>query len=181
MGHAAAQRLGAHVHQLDLVRSPDDGVGHGLALDHAGDPLDDVVQRLQVLDVDGRDHVDAGGQQLLDVLPALLVAAPGALVWASSSTSATSGRRARTASRSISSRVAPRYSTRTAWDDREVPQLLLRASTAVGLHVADDHVSAAAPPPPSLVEHGVGLADAGCGPEVDVQPAASHGVSVLPQ
>jgi hypothetical protein len=36
---------------------------------------------------------------------------PGTLVWASSSTSATSGRRARTASTSISVKVAPRYSS----------------------------------------------------------------------
>ena len=36
---------------------------------------------------------------------------PGTLVWASSSTSTTSGRRASTASVSISSKAAPRYST----------------------------------------------------------------------
>ena len=32
VGHAAPQRLGRHVDQLDLVGGPDDGVGHGLAL-----------------------------------------------------------------------------------------------------------------------------------------------------
>ncbi len=36
--------------------------------------LDDVVERLEVLDVDRRDDVDAGVEQLLDVLPALGVA-----------------------------------------------------------------------------------------------------------
>ena len=48
-------------------------------------------------------------EQLLDVLPALGVAAtPGTLVCASSSTSTTSGRRASTASTSISVKSAPR-------------------------------------------------------------------------
>ena len=41
---------------------------------HAGDALDHVVHRLEVLDVHRRDHVDAGLEQLLDVLPALRVA-----------------------------------------------------------------------------------------------------------
>ena len=67
---------GRHVDQLDLVGGADHRVGDGLALDDAGDPLDDVVDRLEVLDVDGGDDVDAGVEQLLDVLPALLV--PGA-------------------------------------------------------------------------------------------------------
>ena len=75
--HAAAQRLGRHVDELDLVGRPHDVVGDRLALADAGDALDDVVDRLEVLDVDRRDHVDAGVEQLLDVLPALLVAAAG--------------------------------------------------------------------------------------------------------
>ena len=44
--------------------------------DRAGDAGDDVVERLEVLDVERRDDVDAGVEQLLDVLPALLVARP---------------------------------------------------------------------------------------------------------
>ena len=42
-----------------------------------GDLRDDVVQALEVLDVDGGVDVDAGGEQLLDVLPALGVARAG--------------------------------------------------------------------------------------------------------
>ena len=74
VGQAPPQRLGGHVLQLDLVGRADDGVRHGLALRYAGDLLDHVVDRLQVLDVDGGDDVDPGSQQLLDVLPALGVA-----------------------------------------------------------------------------------------------------------
>ena len=51
---------------------------------------------------------------------------PGTFVCASSSTSATCGRRASTASTSISSNVAPRYSIALARDDLEVADLLGR-------------------------------------------------------
>src|SRR4051794_16377159 len=47
-----------------------------LLLPYAGYRLDEVAQRLQVLDVDGRDDVDAGGEQFLHVLPALDCASP---------------------------------------------------------------------------------------------------------
>ena len=74
-GPPAPQRLRGDVDQLDLVGGAHDLVGHGLPLRHAGDLLDDVVERLEVLDVDRGDDVDAGVEQLLDVLPALGVAA----------------------------------------------------------------------------------------------------------
>ena len=51
-----------------------DRVGDRLLLLDTRDLLDDVVHRLEVLDVDGGDHVDPGVEQLVDVLPALLVA-----------------------------------------------------------------------------------------------------------
>ena len=71
--HPAAQRLGGHVDQLDLVGGPHHRVRHRLPLRHPGDLLDHVLDRLKVLDVDGGDHVDARVEQLVDVLPALLV------------------------------------------------------------------------------------------------------------
>ena len=49
----------------------DDAVGHGLAHADAGDPRDDVVQAFDVLDVERRVDVDAGGQQFLDIQIAL--------------------------------------------------------------------------------------------------------------
>ena len=77
VGHAAAQRLGRHVDQLDLVGGPHDRVGDRLALAHAGDALDHVVDRLEVLDVDGGDDVDAGVEQVAHVLPPLGVPRSG--------------------------------------------------------------------------------------------------------
>ena len=88
MGHAAPERLGRHVDELDLVGAAHHGVGHRLALGDAGDPRDDVVERLEVLDVDRGDHVDAGVEQLARrPATASRCALPGALVWANSSTS----------------------------------------------------------------------------------------------
>ena len=75
--HPAPDRLRRHVHELDLVGPADDRVGDRLLLLDPGDLLDDVVDRLEVLDVEGRDHRDAGVEQRLDVLPALLVLRAG--------------------------------------------------------------------------------------------------------
>ena len=55
MRQPPAQRLRRHVDQLNLVRLPYDGIGHGFALPHAGDLVDNVVERFQVLHIHGRD------------------------------------------------------------------------------------------------------------------------------
>ncbi len=60
---------------LDVVGAIEDAVGHRLAHAHARDLRDDVVEALDVLDVERRVDVDAGGEQLLDVEVALRVAA----------------------------------------------------------------------------------------------------------
>ena len=75
--HPAAQRLRCDVDEFDLLRAPDDLVRDGLLLAHTGDPLDDVVERLEVLDVDGGQHGDPGVEDVLDVLPALGVPRAG--------------------------------------------------------------------------------------------------------
>ena len=71
--HPPAQRLRCHVDQLDLLGGAHDLVGDRLLLLHAGDAFDDVVDRLEVLDVERRDHVDPGVEELFDVLAALRV------------------------------------------------------------------------------------------------------------
>ena len=74
---ALDQVVGRQVDELDGVGAVEDGVGHGLAHAHARDLRHDVVQALDVLDVDGGVDVDAGVQQLLDVLVALGMPAAG--------------------------------------------------------------------------------------------------------
>ncbi len=77
LAQALEQLLGRQVDQLDLVGVLEERVGHGLAHGDAGDLLDDVVEALEVLDVERGVDVDAGVEQLLDVLPALGVARAG--------------------------------------------------------------------------------------------------------
>ena len=74
---ALQQLLGRKIDQLHLIRPLEDRVGDRLADHDAGDLADQVVEALQVLDVESGVDVEAGGQQLLDVLPALGVARAG--------------------------------------------------------------------------------------------------------
>jgi hypothetical protein len=69
-----AELGGGDVDHLDLVGVAQHRVRHRLALAHAGDLPDHVDKALQVLDVEGGPDVDAGRDQLLDVLPTLRMA-----------------------------------------------------------------------------------------------------------
>ena len=60
---AGDQRLGGEVDEHDLVGDGDHGVGHRLAHARAGQLGHAVVEALEVLDVDGREDVDPGGEQ----------------------------------------------------------------------------------------------------------------------
>ena len=167
VGQPAAQCLGGHVHQLDLVRRPHHPVRHRLLLGHPGDALDDVVQRLQVLEVDRRDHVDPGVQQGVDVLPALGVGRPrdvgvGQLVHQDQFRSA--GQQALQVH--LLEGLAP-VLDRLAGEDRKVADLGVGLRPAVLLDPADHHVGAAFLASPALVEHGVRLADPGGRPQVE--------------
>ncbi len=102
---------GVHVDELDLIGAAHHGVGHRLALGDAGDAGHDVVERLQVLDVERGDDVDPRLEQLLDVLPPLLVTSARAFVVGVLVDEHDVGRRARTASRSMSVNTTPRCST----------------------------------------------------------------------
>ena len=70
------QFIGRQIDHFDLG-IVEDRVGHRLAHPHPGEAGDDVVEALDMLDVERGQHVDAGVAQLLDVLPALRVAAAG--------------------------------------------------------------------------------------------------------
>ena len=175
MGHAPADRLRRHVDELDLVGATDDGVGDRLALLDARDLLDDVVDRLEVLDVERRDHGDPGVEQHVDVLPALLVRGAGhvrvrELVDERDLRACARGWRRRPSPRTS----LPRYSIGRRGTTSRPLDLRGGLGAAVRLDVADDDVGAALVPPPALVEHREGLADAGRGAEVDAQRPAAH-------
>ncbi len=61
-------------HVLGVLQHP---VGHGLAHDDAGDAADHIGQAFEMLDVQRRPDIDAGVEQLLDIEPALGMAAVG--------------------------------------------------------------------------------------------------------
>ena len=178
VGHAAADRLRRHVDQLDLLGGSDDGVRDGLVLLDAGDPLDHVVDRLEVLHVQCRDDADARLEQLVDVLPPLLVPRPGDVRVGD---------------------LVDEHELRLPGEDGidvhllelraavldllpghdlEVPDLGLGIGATVGLDIARDDVLPAVLAAPALVEHGEGLADTGGSTEIYTKPSASHGESL---
>src|SRR5215475_9954902 len=59
------------IDQLDLIGFVEDVVRQGLALAHAGELRDEIVEALEMLYVDRRPDADPRFEQLLDVLPSL--------------------------------------------------------------------------------------------------------------
>jgi hypothetical protein len=76
-GQPFAQLVGRQVDQFDLIGHVEQRVGHLLMHSHTGDLPHSVGAALEVLDVDGRVHVDAGFQQFEHVLVALEMAHAG--------------------------------------------------------------------------------------------------------
>ena len=70
---ALDQRRRRDVDEHDLVGRRQHAVGQRLAHAHARELRDLVVERLEVLHVDGGVHVDPGGEHVVDVLVALAV------------------------------------------------------------------------------------------------------------
>ncbi len=70
LGEAVAQRLRGEVDNLDLVGAPEHPIGNGLPLGNTGDLFHHIIEGLDVLHVDGRDHGDTRVAKRLDVLPA---------------------------------------------------------------------------------------------------------------
>ena len=176
--HAAAQRLRRHVDELDLVGAAHDVVGDRLALLHAGDALDHVVHRLEVLDVQRRDDVDPGIEELLDVLPALLVARPGNVrvreLVDQRDLGMARDHRVDVHLLELGAAVldlAPR-------NELQIAELLRGAGPAVGLDEAHDHVGPALVAPAALVEHRERLAHAGCRTQIQAKLAPRHATSV---
>ncbi len=169
----APQRFRRDIDQFDLSRSPDDLVGHGLALFDSGDLSDDVVEAFQVLDIERRDHRDAGVQQRFDVLPTLFVGAArdvavGVFVDERHFRLAAQHRldvEFREGASAVGDVV--RRNDFDAFDE------LVDLLAAVRFHDRCDDVGAALQPAMRLAEHGAGLADARGRAEVDPQLAPS--------
>ncbi len=176
-----ADRLRGEIDELKLVGAAHDLVRNSLLLTHAGDLLDDVVERLEVLDVHRRDDSDPCLEQLVDVLPALLVSRP---------------RRVRVRELVHQDDVRPAGEHRVdvellqcrasvldrfPGDDLEIADLLGRGLAAVGLDETDDDVLAALAAAAALVQHRVGLPHARSGAEVDAETFRAPWMEATPR
>ncbi len=105
---------------------------------HAGDPGDHVVQALDVLHVDRRCRRRCPASSSSSTsCQRLAWREPGALVWASSSTSISAGRRASAASRSNSAQRGAAVLDRPARQDLQAAQQRLGLGAPVRLDLAD--------------------------------------------
>ena len=174
VGQATPKRLGRHVDELDLLGPTNHCVRNGLSLRHLGDPLNHVVDALEVLEVQRRDDVDPRVEDLLDVLPALLVLDAGSIRVGKLvdqdhvGMASDDRRRVHLLEDLLSVADAPPR------DDRETDQLRGGLWATMGLDISDHHVGAATEASSSFVEHGEGLAHPRCCTQVDPQPPPRH-------
>ena len=146
VGHPAADRLGRHVDELELVGPPDDVVGHGFALRDPGDLGDHVVERLEVLDVERRDRRRCR-RRAAARRPASASRCATRARWCGRTRrrARPAGSRAQDRRRRPSrSSTVPRYSTSFSGNHLEIADLLGGLDPAVRLDDADHDVGAAA-------------------------------------
>ncbi len=174
LAQALEKLVRGQVHQGHLVGQVEHPIRQGLSDLDARDAPDDVVEALQVLDIDRCPDVDAGLQQLLDVLKALGVAGArgigvGQLVHQDQARFAGQG--------AVQVELLERPAAVAEGlerQDRQPLQQLLGLFPAVGLGDADEDVHRLCLSHPGGVQHGVGLAHTGAGAEEDLELTA-HG------
>ena len=170
---ALDQVVGGEIDELDGVGAVEYRIRHGLAHANMRDLGDDVVEALDMLDVDGAVDVDAVAEQLLDVEIALGMAAAG---------------------RVGMGKLVDQHDLRMAGDDGVEVHLLeplapvfeplagndlepfeqsLRLLAPVGFDDADDDIVAVLLSGAGLLQHLVGLADAGRGADENLEPAGA--------
>ena len=160
------------VDQLDVVGLVDDRVRHRLAHADTGDLRDDVVQAFDVLDIERRIDIDAGGDQLLDIHVALGMAA----AWRVGVRQFIDQRELRaTRQQRIEIHLrqrAPTVIDRTARDDFHAVEQRLGLASPVRLDHANDDIDAFLIARAGRRQHLEGLADARRGTKEDLQAAA---------
>ena len=172
LAQALQQVVGRQVDQLDLVGLLDDAVGHRFADHDAGDLGHDVVEAFEVLDVDGGGDVDPGGEQFVDVLPALGMARALGVgmrqlvqqdqLWPPNE-------------RRVDIELAQQRAAVLDLARRQALQAVeqrLGLGAAVRLNPADHHVDALGAALLRLLQHRIRLADAGGHAEEHLQHAA---------
>ena len=178
LAEPVTQGLGREVDQFDLVGASQDRVGDRLALYDTGDLAHDVVEGLDVLDVHCRDHVDAGSEDRLDVLPAFVVRGArrvgvGEFV--------DEGEFGLARQHGVEIHLLQHHAAVFDGLPRDELQPLDQSGcggAAVGLHDGEHDILARSGQAAPLLEHGVGLAHARGGPEHHAEPAPGHGLII---
>ena len=171
LAQAAEQLLGGEVDKDNAVCIEQNLIGQGLFYPDPGQLPHQIVEALQMLDVEGAVDVDTGVEQLLDILPALLVAAAGGVA-VGQLVHHGDGRLPRQQAVEVHL-LQPLLAVHVdlARLDGEFVEQGQRLLPAVGLHHADQDVDPLLGLFPHRLQHGVGLAHAGGGPEKDFQLA----------
>ena len=168
---ALQQLIGCQIDEDDLVGLVEDVVGNGLEDAQAGDLADDIADAVQVLDIDGRKHVDAGGEQLFDVLPAPGVAGVGRVAvreFVDEDQLGFAGQRRVEVEFGLLVLMSEHGAARQHF---KAAEQLLGLWPTVGLDQADENVYALVFRLVCGGEHRIGFADAGAGAEEDAQLA----------
>ncbi|VVN05801.1 hypothetical protein PS662_03586 [Pseudomonas fluorescens] len=148
-------------------------VRQGFADLHAGDPAHLIVETFEVLDVDRGEHVDAGGEQFLDVLPAFGVTAAGGVA-------VRQFIHQHQFRLGFDQAVEVHFFEHHATVFRAYQRLLRQAAeqcfglgAAMGLDHTGDDFYALAQLGMGGLQHGVGLADTGRGAKENLEPATA--------
>ncbi len=155
---------------IGLLQHP---VGQGFTHLHASDAAHLIVEAFQMLNVDRGEHVDTGGEQFLNVLPALFMAAAGSIAVGQFIHQYQLGLGGEQA---VEIHFFEHHATVLAAQQRLLRQTAeqgLGLGAAVGFDDAGDQLHALAQLSVGGLKHGVGLAHAGRGAEEDLEPATA--------
>jgi hypothetical protein len=165
--------LGTHVDDLERVGCEHDRIGHRFAGRDSCQSGHGPREGVDVLDVQVRDDIDSGGEQLLDVLPPLFVPSTGDVRVRELVDQGDVGLSSQNAVEvQVLEGRAP-IDRRPRWDALEAQEVCRRVVAIVVLHPAGHDVVAVLGEVPSPGEHRVRLPHAGRSAEVDVQTTSS--------
>ena len=170
---ALDELVGGQIDQNDVGGLLQHPVGNGLAHNDAGNARDNVGEALEMLDVERGPDIDAGVEQLLDVLPALGMPAVGSV---GVSELVDDDQLGLARQRRVEIEFLDRAATvldRAPRQDFKPMNERARLGAAVGLDQADDDIDPLVLEAARVLQHRVGLADAGRGAEEHLQPAGS--------
>ena len=169
---AFQELVGRQVDEHDFVGFVEQAIGQGFAHLDPGNAADDVVEAFEVLHVDGGPDVEAGGDQLFDVLPAFGVARKGHVRVGQLVDQQQPGPPGQGPVEVEFVQLAPTIFDLAKGQDFEALEQRRGLRTAVGFNHSHHHVEALRAQCAGGLEHGVGFADTGGGAEKNLQLAA---------